>query len=324
MEVCGTHTVAIARHGLRARLDRGVRLVSGPGCPLCVTGTSVQVRAARLTRTPGLTLFSFPDLLRPPLPLAGTPARAVLSVGQALDHALRNPRRLVVFLAIGFETTAATIAAALRRARAREVSNFRVLSATRTLAPALLALLGSGRPSLDGLLCPGHVSVITGLAPYRPVVARGVPAVVAGFEGHDLKLGLAVLVGLARRREARLVNAYPRAVRNAGNPTALAALEEVFRPAPVYWRGLGEIAGSGLALAPDYREFDADGLVDPLPERDDEADGCQCGAVLRGVLAPRECRAFGNACVPTSPLGPCMISAEGACAAAYRYERVGA
>ncbi|MEW6524809.1 MAG: hydrogenase formation protein HypD [Bacillota bacterium] len=321
MEVCGTHTVAVARHGLRTRLRPGVRLVSGPGCPVCVTGTGVQRQAAGLARSRGVVLYTYPDLLRRPLPLSGTPARPALSAWQALEYARSCPRTRVVFFATGFETTAATVAATLREARSLGLGNFHVLSAARTILPALTALLSSGSCQVDGLLCPGHVSAIIGSIPYRRLERFGVPAVVAGFDRHQLQRGLAVLLQLAEQGGGRVVNAYPEVVRPHGNSLAQEIMAEVFVPSPAYWRGLGTIEGSGLALGPAYHEFDALALLESAAGEEEADSECRCGDVLRGALEPWACPRFGRECTPARPAGPCMVSSEGACAALYTYGR---
>ncbi len=306
-----------------------MRLISGPGCPVCVTDSAVLVSALALARTPGVTLYSFGDMLRVPVAggdrllrarALGADVRVALSPMDALEAALREPRRQIVWLAVGFETTAPLTAAMLQSARESGVSNLTALCAHKTMPAALTALL-KGNPRVQALLCPGHVAVITGAEAFRFVPdALGLPGAVSGFEPRDM---LAALLALARMRasgRAELVNCYPSVVTARGNAGAQALMAEVFAPCAARWRGLGEIAESGLALAGAYRAFDARGRFD-LPEARSapEPSGCRCAAILRGECAPADCPLFGSGCTPENPTGPCMVSSEGACAAAYRY-----
>jgi len=328
MEVCGTHTMAIARFGLRELLPSNVRLISGPGCPVCVTATSDLDVAVALARLPGITLTTFGDLVRVPASrttladerAAGADVRVVYSVADAVELAKQEPGRDVVFVGIGFETTAPTVAAALLDARASEVMNFRVLSLHKTMPGALRALLDLGEVEIDGFLLPGHVSVVTGTAIYEFLAREyGVGGVVAGFEAADI---LQALLMLTRQRSAAVEIAYTRAVRPEGNRVARDLMERVFEPCDAVWRGLGIIPGSGLQLRDEWAQFDARRWYDVTVGAPVEPAGCACGDVLRGALDPAACPLFGTTCTPQSPVGPCMVSNEGSCAARYRYRDV--
>lgn len=325
MEVCGTHTMAIARYGLRELLPPTLRLVSGPGCPVCVTAMHDLDRVIALARLPQVTMVTFGDLLRVPASrsslaaerAAGADVRVVYSPRDAVEMAAAEPEREVVFAGIGFETTAPTVAAALLEARQRRIGNFSVLSMHKTMPLPLRALLDLGETPISGFLLPGHVSVVTGTACYQFLAREyGVAGVVAGFEAQDVLLALLMLV---RMREPRIEIEYTRAVRPEGNVVAQRLLDEVFEPDDADWRGLGVIPGSGLRLRAAFADVDAAQRfrVDPGPSL--EPAGCRCGEVLRGVTDPAECALFGRRCTPQDPVGACMVSSEGACAARYRF-----
>ena len=331
MEVCGTHTVAIFRHGVRQLLPPGVRLLSGPGCPVCVTPNGEIDQAIALVGAPGVTLTTFGDMLRVPgsrsslqqARAGGADVRIVYSPLDAVRLAQSAPDRQVVFFAVGFETTSPAVAGALVEARRLGLRNFSAFSAHKLIPPAMRLLLESGETRIDGFLCPGHVSAIIGARPYE-FIARdyGVPCVVAGFEPLDVLQAIDMLVAQVAAREARVEIQYRRTVRWEGNPAALRCLDEVFEPHDVAWRGLGVIPRSGLRLRPSYQELDA-ALRFPVetpPAR--EHPGCLCGAVLRGAKEPPECKLFGRTCTPEHPIGPCMVSTEGTCAAWYQYSGV--
>jgi len=328
MEVCGTHTMAIARFGLRDLLPDGMRLVSGPGCPVCVTAMADLDLAVALSRLPGVTLVTFGDLVRVPASrttlaaerAAGADVRVVYSPLDAVEIAASEPEREVVFAGIGFETTAPTTAAALLEARERGLTNFSLLSLHKTMPLPLRALLDLGETPVSGFLLPGHVSVITGTACYE-FLARdyGVAGVVAGFEPHDV---LEALLMLVRQREPAIDIEYTRAVQPEGNVVAQRLLEQVFAPSDADWRGLGVIPGSGLAIREEYAAFDAARRYDVDPGPPLEPAGCRCGEVLRGVTDPADCALFGVRCTPEDPVGACMVSSEGACAARYRFRGI--
>lgn len=328
MEVCGTHTVSIFRHGLRSFLPANVRLISGPGCPVCVTAQRHIDAAIDLGRIPGVILTTYGDMLRVPgrggsleyARATGADVRVVNSTWAALRTARENPTQDVVFIAVGFETTAPATAAAIRQARRNGICNFSVLMAHKRVVPAMQALLEDPESRLDGFLCPGHVSVIIGSEAYRPIVERyRRPCVVAGFEPEHILASLRALLDQLARKEARLENLYPQAVSAEGNETALHLLEEVFRVEDEPWRELGVIPASGYALRPEYAEFDAFERFDVELGEDDVHPGCRCGEVIQGKAQPDECAAFGRACTPLNPLGPCMVSSEGTCSAWYKY-----
>lgn len=335
MEVCGTHTMTARRAGLHGLLPEGVRLLSGPGCPVCVTPVGYIDHAVALAREPGVVVASFGDLLRVPgsssslerARAEGGSVAVVYSPLDALELAAGEPSRLVVFLGVGFETTAPTVAAAVLDARARGLANFTVLSAHRLIPPALEALLGPrGEGSglrIDGFLAPGHVSAIIGVEPYRFVAeAHGRPVVVAGFEPEDMLLGIESVLRQLVEGRAEVENGYRRAVRDEGNPRARALLDQVFEPADREWRGLGTIAQSGLAFRPELAEHDAARRLELELEPPREPKGCRCGEILRGEAIPEDCPLFGGACAPDHPVGACMVSNEGACSAAFRYGRI--
>ena len=328
MEVCGTHTMAIFRAGLRRLLPPTVELLSGPGCPVCVTPDSYFEQALALAALPEVTIATFGDLVRVPgrrgsLEAArarGAQLRVVYSPLDALALAAAQPQRRVVFLGVGFETTAPATAWTLMEA-ARRVPNYSVLCGHKTMPQALAALLRSGEVRLDGLLCPGHVSVITGTRIYEFIPREfWLPCVVTGFETGDLIGGIVRLLRQIAARRAAVENEYERCVTAAGNARAQAVLDEVFEPCDADWRGLGRIPGSGLRIRAGWATHDAACLCPAAPAAAmDDANGCRCGAVLRGVLTPPQCPLFRQTCTPDTPRGACMVSSEGTCATYYRY-----
>jgi hydrogenase expression/formation protein HypD len=330
MELCGTHTMAIARHGLMGMLPPGVEMISGPGCPVCVTSTGEIDQAVELARRPGVTVATFGDLMRVPgsrSSLAaeravGARVEVVYSPLDAVELAARQPGDEVVFLAIGFETTAPTVAAALLTADAKGLGNFSLLGAHKLLPPDIKALLSGPDLGLNGFLCPGHVTTVIGTAAYEAVARQHhMPCVVSGFEPADILGAILLLVRQVEAGQARVEVPYARAVAAQGNPQAVALMERVFAPCDAVWRGLGMIPLSGLKLRPEYEAFDAAERYQLSCEPVPDPPGCRCGDVLRGLIRPPECRLFGAACTPTSPVGPCMVSAEGTCAAYYKYGR---
>ena len=330
MELCGTHTMAIARHGLMGMLPPTVEMISGPGCPVCVTSTGEIDQAVELAGREGVTVATFGDLMRVPgsrrsladQRAAGARVEVVYSPLDAVEMAAKHPDKEVVFLAIGFETTAPTVAAAVLAAHAKGLANFSLLGAHKLLPPALAALLSGPDLGLSGFLCPGHVTTVIGTAAYEQVAAGyHLPCVVSGFEPADILGAILLLVRQVEAGEARVEVPYSRAVSPAGNPQAVALMEKVFQPCDAVWRGLGMIPLSGLKLRAGYAAYDAAARYalssDPVPD----PPGCRCGDVLRGLIRPPECKLFGKACTPTDPVGPCMVSVEGTCAAYYKYGR---
>lgn len=328
MEVCGGHTAAIYRYGLRQLLPAQIELVSGPGCPVCVTPTEYIDHAIAIACLPNVTVTTFGDLLRVPgthkslnqARADGSDVRVVYSPADALVLARSHPDRIIVFLGIGFETSACTIAAATRDAVREKLMNFKLLSAVKTMPCALAALLSDSETHVDGLILPGHVTAITGTAPFE-FIARGlgIACCVSGFEPLDLLQSIQSLATQIVAGSPQVLNSYRRAVRNNGNVLAREIMYEMFEPCAMMWRGLGEVPASGLRLKPDFAEWDAASLT-KVPAASREHPGCRCGAVLRGECHPVDCRLFGTACTPESPVGACMVSTEGACAAVYHYQ----
>ncbi len=331
MEVCGTHTMAAFRSGLRALLPPGVRLLSGPGCPVCVTPNRLIDKAIAISRRPGVVLAAFGDMIRVPgsedslerARAEGADIRVVYSAADALDLARALPERSVVFLGIGFETTTPGTAWTVLEAARAGISNFSVLAMHKTIPEAMALLLEDGEVGIDGFLCPGHVSVIIGSRPYEFICRNyHIPCVVAGFEPADMLEAMRMLLEQVRAGRAEVEIQYRRCVHPEGNAAARAAVERVFEPCDAEWRGLGIIPASGLRIRPEFREFDAEFRFPDLelpPPR--EPAGCICGAVLKGVRTPPDCPLFARACTPTTPVGACMVSSEGACAAYYRFAR---
>lgn len=329
MEVCGTHTMAAFRTGLRSLLPPGVSLLSGPGCPVCVTPTSFVDRAVALSRRPGTVAATFGDMVRVPgsesslerARAEGSRVRVVYSALDALQMAADDPSVSVVFLGVGFETTVPGTAWAIREARAAGRENFFVLGAHKTMPQAMAALLAGGDLRIDGFICPGHVSVIIGSAAYDFICRDyGIPCVVTGFEGGDLVAGIERLLEQIAEGRAAVEVQYTRSVTREGNARARAAIDEVFEPCDAEWRGLGTVPGSGLRIRPAFASQDAEAAFPGLDvPAGAEPPGCQCGDVLRGLKTPPECPLFGSVCTPAAPVGACMVSGEGTCAAYFKY-----
>ncbi len=328
MEVCGTHTVSIFRHGIRSLLPETITLLSGPGCPVCVTDTAEIDACIALARRPEILVATFGDLLRVPGSrsslererASGADVRVVYSALDAVELARRHPGREVVFLGIGFETTAPTVAAAVLAAHRSGIENFSVLCLHKTVPPALEALTALGDLRIDAFLLPGHVSVVIGRRAYLPFFERTrLPCAIAGFEPVDILQAVAAIVGQAENGKPALENAYRRAVAEEGNPAAQRVLAQVFAPADARWRGLGVIPASGLAVRAAWAAFDAARrfslTATPVPE----PRGCSCGEILTARKTPPECPLYGSRCTPGDPVGPCMVSSEGTCAAYFRY-----
>ena len=328
MEVCGTHTVEIFRHGVRGVIPASLTLLSGPGCPVCVTSIHDVDAAVSLAKRPGTILVTFGDMMRVPggrqslmeARSEGADVRVVYSPIDALKLAQQEPKQQVVFFATGFETTSPLIAATIFAAARQGIGNFSIFSSHKTVPLALKALLDSPDVQVDGFILPGHVSTMIGLTPYEFVAVRyRKPAVVTGFEAQEILLGITMILRQIAAGEARVENAYPSVVNAEGNRKAMALLNEVFGPADAYWRGIGILPGTGLKLREQYREFDAEVRFNPETTGTSEPDLCSCGDILRGVKVPTECPLFGTGCTPEDPVGPCMVSAEGSCAAYFKY-----
>ncbi len=332
MEVCGTHTVAIAKHGLRDVMPDTVTLLSGPGCPVCVTSNADIDTAIEFGKQPGVIVTTFGDMMKVPGSYSslsnekadGRDIRIVYSPLDAIDIAEKNPDSQVVFIGVGFETTVPVIASAIQQAARRGIENFSVYSAHKTVPDALRALVDDPDVAVGGFILPGHVSTIIGLEPYRFLADEyHVPSVITGFEPVDVLQGVYMLVKQVAEGRAEVETAYTRAVPPNGNPAAVAKMEEVFEPCDAEWRGIGVIPGTGLAIREKYAHYDALKRVPVSPPEPKEIKGCQCGEVLRGVTLPFECRLFARGCTPEHPVGPCMVSSEGSCAAYYRYTDYG-
>ncbi len=336
MEVCGTHTMAVARSGLRGLLPPSIRLISGPGCPVCVTPVGFIDHCLALAEKEEVMVTTFGDLMRVPgsvkegdagpvctlsnAKALGARVTPVYSPLEALDIAKQEPDCEVVFLGVGFETTAPGLAATVLQAEREGVANFSMLVAAKTIPMALEVLATAEELALDGFLCPGHVSVILGEQVYHPLVeTHGMSCAIAGFEPKEILLGICALVDQVDGALTRVENCYPGPVRPTGNPKALTVMNRVFEGCDSVWRGLGAIPRSGLRLRPEFRVYDAAQRFDVTLPRPVEPRGCRCGDVLRGVLDPKECGLFGKRCTPEDPQGACMVSQEGSCAARYLY-----
>jgi hydrogenase expression/formation protein HypD len=331
MEFCGGHTVTIARYGIESLLPEQVHLLSGPGCPVCVTPMELIDKMIALANQPEMIVTTYGDMLRVPgssSSLAfergrGADVRIVYSSYDALEIARSTPEQQVVFFGIGFETTAPATAAAVLRARQLNIDNFSVVSAHKTTPAIIKALLDTEELELDGLICPGHVSVITGTAPYiYAAEQRGVPCVISGFEPVDVLQSVLMLVEQVENGNSRVEIQYRRGVRPEGNEKARRLMSEVFRPADSNWRGIGVVAASGLALRDEFSKWDALARFPLKVPRTAEPAGCICGRILRGVASPSDCALFGKRCTPSMPVGACMVSSEGACQAHYRFGRI--
>ncbi len=329
MEFCGGHTHAIMQFGIRQLMPPRVRLLSGPGCPVCVTSQRDIDHAIALSQLPNVVLATFGDMVRVPgtnvtlqeAAAEGADVRVVYSPLDAVQYAQEHPEKQVVFLGVGFETTAPGVATSILIAHAQGVRNYSVFSMHKYTPPGMRAILDAGEVRLDGVVGPGHVSTIIGLNGWRFLPEKyAIPVVVAGFEPVDILLAIRALAKLAVEGRARAINAYNRSVAPEGNQTALQIMRQVFEEADADWRGFGVIPNSGMAIRKTYREHDARVrfALPEVPSR--EPPGCRCGDVLRGMIQPPECPLFGKACTPDRPKGPCMVSDEGACAAFYFYQ----
>lgn len=327
MEVCGTHTMAIARFGIKGLLPSNIRLLSGPGCPVCVTPNEYIDHAIALSMVENVIITTFGDMIRVPgsesslevEKSAGHDIRIVYSPLDALDIARQNPGKEIVFLSVGFETTIPTIASTLIMAKKDGIRNFSVLTANKVVPPALEALL-DGKLSLDGFILPGHVSTIIGGSAYSDIVVRhSIPCSIAGFEPTDILESILDLVEQNVTKTPRLSIKYSRVVNMEGNPRAKKAMGDVFEPTDSTWRGIGVIPKSGLKLNEGFRYFDAAARFKVSLCKLTEEKGCLCGAILQGLKEPPDCPLFGSRCTPETPVGACMVSSEGTCAAWHRY-----
>jgi hydrogenase expression/formation protein HypD len=332
MEVCGTHTVSIAKNGLRAVMPERVTLLSGPGCPVCVTANQDIDVAIELAKQPGVVVTTFGDMMKVPGSYSslaaekadGHDVRIVYSPLDAIAMATNEPDKQVVFVAVGFETTAPLIAAAILRAKEAGLENFSVFCAHKTVPAALGALVNDPEVKIDAFILPGHVSTIIGSKPYEFLADEyHVPGVITGFEPVDVLQGVYMILKQLEEGRAEIEIAYHRGVMPEGNIHAQQMVEQVFEPVDADWRGIGVIPGTGLAIRDEYAHYDARKRIPVTPPEPKEIKGCQCGEVLRGITLPFECRLFGRGCTPEHPIGPCMVSSEGSCAAYYRFTDYG-
>lgn len=330
MEVCGTHTMSIFKSGIRTMLPDTISLLSGPGCPVCVTTQQEIDMFIELSRREDVIVATFGDLIRVPgsesslqkEKAGGSDIRIVYSTMDALQIAKKNPDKSVVFLGIGFETTAPTVAASLLSARQMGIDNYFVFSAHKLVPPALTALVGNKDVRVDGFILPGHVSVIIGERAYQSIALNyHVPCVIAGFEPTDILQAIFQLITQIGSGNAKVENAYPRAVTVNGNETAQRILSQVFRVTDASWRGIGKIPESGMKIRKKFSAFDAEKRFQLDVPESKEPQGCACGKILIGLMTPPDCPLYGKTCTPVSPVGPCMVSSEGTCAAYYRYYR---
>jgi len=328
MEVCGTHTVSIFRNGIRSIVPQNLRLLSGPGCPVCVTGPGYIDVVLQLAQRSDCVIATYGDMIRVPGHRGSLETKnsgnisVVLSSEDALRLAKDNPDRTVVFIAVGFETTAPATAVVVREASGQRLDNFCILSSHKLVVPAMRALLSGRNDKIDAFLCPGHVSVIIGYNAFAEIVGDfNRPCVVAGFEPLQIIEALAEICQQLSEGRAELKSVYKAVVTEQGNTTAQQMIDEYFEAADGYWRGLGKIEKSTLKLKDEYSRFDAFVRfgIDEMPG--EEPDGCRCGEVLCGLIEPAQCELFGKSCTPQRPVGPCMVSSEGACSAWYKYGR---
>ena len=328
MEVCGTHTVAISRAGLRKIFPANLRLLSGPGCPVCVTPNDYLDRAIAYSKIKNVIITTFGDMVRVPGSTSslekeksrGVNVRIVYSPLDAMEIAKDNPKKKIIFLGVGFETTSPSIAATIKTAQRQNIKNFFVYSGHKVMPPAMKALL-KNNTRIDGFICPGHVSTIIGSTPYEFIPKNyNIPCVIAGFEELDVIEGIYMLAKqIVEKEKPNVQIQYTRSVKREGNPKAVALMDEVFEHEDSNWRGLGMIPESGLNIRDRFSAFDALKNIKVEVEPTKENKQCICGEVLRGIKSPLSCKLFGKVCTPENPIGACMVSSEGACAAYYKY-----
>lgn len=328
MEVCGTHTVSIFKSGIKSLLPPELKLVSGPGCPVCVTPDEDIDNILFLSTLPGVTITSFGDMVRVPgkrgslekIKSEGGRVRVVYSPLESLHLAKKNPREKVIFFGVGFETTTPLVGWTIFRAKEEGVKNFWVYSSHKLIPPAMEVLAQDKGIKLEGFICPGHVSTIIGSSPYRVIAEKyGLPCVISGFEPKDILESILMLLKQIKEKKSRVEIQYKRVVRPEGNPWAKEVLERVFEVEDAKWRGLGLIPRSGLRIKEEFEEFDAKKKFSFPPSPKEKRKGCLCGEVLKGKIDPPSCPQFGKGCTPERPLGPCMVSFEGTCSAWYKW-----
>lgn len=331
MEVCGTHTVAIFRHGIRSLLPEGIKLLSGPGCPVCVTSIKDVETAMAISRLANVIFTTFGDMMRVPgikkslsdAKAEGCDIRIVYSPLDALQIAANNNEKKIVFFATGFETTSPSVAGTIMEAEKEGINNFYIYSVHKTVPPAIKALLDSGELMVDGFILPGHVSTIIGSKPYYFIASQyKIPSVITGFDSHDILSGINMILSQIASDRALVENQYTRVVKDEGNPRAVSIMNEYFQPVDADWRGIGTIPKSGLELKDAYQHRNIKSAYDISVPEGNEPAGCSCGEVLRGIKIPTDCRLFGKICTPEKPVGACMVSSEGSCAAYYKYQGI--
>ncbi|MFT8313040.1 MAG: hydrogenase formation protein HypD [Clostridium sp.] len=328
MEVCGTHTMAIFRYGIRDILPSNINLISGPGCPVCVTPQSYIDTALELTSNKDVIIATFGDMIRVPgkktslmkRKAEGADIRIVYSPMDALVLAQNSPLKKIVFLSVGFETTTPMTAVTAIEARKQGVKNLFFLTAHKIVPPAMRALVDDKELNISGFLLPGHVSAVIGKKPYEFLSSEySIPGVITGFEPLDILKGLNTLISMINNRDYNIINEYKRIVRNDGNSQAIEYLHKVFEVSDSTWRGIGTIPNSGYTFNKEYEEFDAIKHFNIEYKEYDGSPGCRCGDILKGKITPLQCPLFKKACTPENPVGSCMVSSEGTCAAYYRY-----
>ncbi|MBU1061515.1 MAG: hydrogenase formation protein HypD [Candidatus Omnitrophica bacterium] len=328
MEVCGTHTMSIGRFGIKDMLPENISLISGPGCPVCVTPKAYIDKAVALSRLHGTIVVTFGDMMKVPGSYSslekerskGGLVNLVYSALDAVDIAEKNSDKKIIFLGIGFETTSPTVATSVIYAKKKRLKNFFIYAGHKLIIPAMKALVEDIEVNIHGFLCPAHVSTIIGTMPYNLIAKRyGRPCVIAGFEPLDILQGILMLIEQIRSKKSKVGNQYKRVVKKYGNKKALELIKEVFSPKDSEWRGIGILPQSGLALNKRYNMFDAEASF-RLPGIKTRPDtGCICGSVLKGIKTPVDCKLFSKRCTPQTPVGSCMVSSEGTCAAYYKY-----
>lgn len=328
MEVCGTHTVQFFHTGVKDIFPAKLNLVDGPGCPVCVTTNDYLDRAIEIAREYNVILCTFGDMMRVPSSYSslqkekaeGMAISIVYSPLDAVEIARANPGKEVIFLSVGFETTIPTEAFTIKKAQEENIKNFSLLAGNKLTPPAVAALLESREVNIDGFILPGHVSTITGVKGWRFMTEKyKKPCVIAGFNTRDLVMGTMLLVNLVTKGELKILNEYKEAVTEEGNIKAQELMYEIFETVDANWRGIGVIPGSGMKLKDTYANFDAEKKFPVTPPPVVEPKGCRCGEVLRGIISPLECPLFEKKCTPQTPVGACMVSSEGSCAAYYKY-----
>ena len=330
MEVCGTHTMSIARYGLSQLLPSSINLISGPGCPVCVTPSKDIDTIIEIIRKYRLTVFTFGDMIRVPGTFsslsaektAGADIHVCYSPADSVDFAEKNPGKNVMFIAIGFETTIPLTSVIIKNAFNKKLKNFFIFSTHKIIPPALEALLADKQIKVNGLLLPGHVSAIIGVNPYRFIASEyQIPSVISGFGPEDILISVRMMLKQLKNTRFNVENCYKGVVKEEGNPYALSLIDEVFQTDDSIWRGLGLIPSSGMKLKDKFSHFDAGKIFPVNVSSFNDPKGCSCGDILKGLKKPTDCVLFASKCRPDSPIGPCMVSSEGTCAAYFKYLR---